>query len=58
MLKVSAFYLEKQKSFTYYYLKKYDLGCSLNLVSEGQESTNRWRFAVPIFREGFDLYNT
>ena len=47
MLKVSAFYLEKQKSFTQ---KKYDLGCSLYI---GQESSNIWRFAVPIFREGF-----
>ena len=41
MLKVSAFYLEKRKSFI---PKTYNLG---------QESSNRWRFAVPIFREGF-----
>jgi hypothetical protein len=29
---------------------KYDLGRSLYI---GQESSNRWRFAVQIFREGF-----
>ena len=32
------------------FLKKYNLGCSLKI---GQESSNRWRFTVPIFREGF-----
>ena len=48
MLKVSAFYLEKQKSFIP--KKIYNLGRSLYI---GQESSNRWRFAVPIFREGF-----
>ena len=47
MLKVSAFYIEKQKSFI---PKNYDLGCSLSI---GQESSNRWGFAVPIFHEGF-----
>ena len=26
-----------------------------NLDSNCQESSNRWRFAVPIFTEGFDL---
>ena len=40
-----AFYLEKQKSFIP--KKKYNLG---------QESSYRWRFAVPIFQEGFDTY--
>ena len=50
MLKVSAFYLEKQKSFIP--KKKYNLGHSLYI---GQESSNRWRFAVPIFSEDFDF---
>ena len=48
MLKVSVFYLEKQKSFIP--KKPHNLGRSLYI---GQESSNRWRFAVPIFREGF-----
>ena len=48
MLKISAFYLEKQKSFT---PKKYNLGRGLYI---GQESFNRQHFAVPIFQEGFD----
>ena len=39
MLKISAFYLEKQKSFIP--KRKYDLGRSLYI---GQESSNRWRF--------------
>ena len=43
MLKVSAFYLEKQKSFIP--KKKYDLGISLKL---GQESSNRCRFALMV----------
>ena len=50
MLKISAFYLEKQKRFIP--PKKYNLGRTLYI---GQESSNRWRFAVPIFREGFGL---
>ena len=33
--------------------KKSNLGRSLYL---GQESSNRWRFAVPIFREGFGYH--
>ena len=49
MLKFSAFYLEKRK---FYSQKIYNLGCSLYI---GQESSNRWRFAVPIFQEGFAL---
>ena len=48
MLKVSAFYLEKQKKVLF--LNKYNLGRSLKV---GQESSNRWRFAVQIFSEGF-----
>ena len=47
MLEVSAFYLEKQKSFI---PKKYDLSCSLKI---GQDSSNWWRFAVPIISDGF-----
>ena len=47
MLKISAFYLEKQNSFI---PKKYNLGRSLYI---GQESSNRWCFAVPNFSEGF-----
>ena len=47
-----SFNLEKQKSFIPE--KKYDLGRSLEI---GQESSNRWRFAVPIFREGFGQKN-
>ena len=34
------------------FLKKYDLGRSVLI---GQESSNRWRFAVPILIEGFAL---
>jgi hypothetical protein len=49
MVKVSAFYLENLKSFIQ---KNYDFGRSLYI---GQESSNRWRFVVPIFREGFFL---
>ena len=49
MLKVSDFYLEKQKSFIP--KKKYNFGRSLYI---GQQSSNRWPFAVPIFREGFE----
>ena len=48
MLKISAFYLEKQKVLC---LKKYNLGRSLYI---GQESSNRWGFDVPTFREDFD----
>jgi hypothetical protein len=33
--------------------KEYNLGLSLYI---SQESSNRWRSAVPIFREGFALY--
>ena len=47
MLKISIFYLEKQKVL---FLKKYDLSRSLQI---GQDSSNRWRFAVPIFSDGF-----
>ena len=47
-LKVSAFYLEKQKSFIPKIM--YILGNSLYI---GQKNFNRWRFAVPIFLEGF-----
>jgi hypothetical protein len=47
MLKISVFYLEKQKSFI---PKKINLGRSLKI---GHESSNRWRFAVQIFSEGF-----
>ena len=50
MLKVSAFYLEKK-----IFLKKCNLGRSLYI---GQESSNRWRFAVPIFREDFECAYT
>ena len=49
MLKVSAFYLGK-KSFIP--KKTYNLGFSLQI---GQESSDRWRFAVPILREGFGV---
>ena len=51
IVKVSAFYLEKQKGFIP--KKIYNLNRSLYI---GQESSNRWRFAVPIFREGFGLF--
>ena len=34
------------------FLKNYNLGHSFYI---GQESFNRWRFAVPIFREGFTV---
>ena len=37
--------------FFFKQMLKYDLCCSLYM---GQESSNRWRFAVPIFREAFD----
>ena len=37
ILKISAFYLEKQKSL---FLKKYNLSRSLEI---GQESSSRWR---------------
>ena len=43
-IEIGAFYLEKQKSFI---AKKYNLGRSF--------CSNRWHFAVPIFREGFSL---
>ena len=43
MLKISAFYLEKQKSFI---PKKFDLGCS-------QYQNKKALFPDPIFSEGF-----
>ena len=50
MLRVSVFYFEKKKVL---FLKKYDLGRSSII---GQESSKRWRFAVPIFSKGFANY--
>ena len=45
MLKVSAYYLENQKSFI---PKKYDLGRS-------QYQNKKTLFTDPIFSEGFDI---
>ena len=42
-------FLEKQKSFIP--KKKINLG---QILYTGQESSKRWRFAVPIFQKGFD----
>ena len=47
-LKVSAFYLEKLNSFI---PKKYII--KKGSLYMGRKNSNRWRFAVPIFREGF-----
>ena len=43
-----SFLSSKTKEF---YYKKHHLGRSLLI---GQESSNRWRFAIPIFSKGFD----
>ena len=40
-LKISAFYLEKQRSFI-----------PEKIWAVGQDSSNRWRLAVPIFSDG------
>ena len=48
MLKVSAFYLEKQKSFIKIFLKKY-------FVSRCQYQNKKALFTDPIFTEGFAI---
>ena len=48
MLKVSAFYLEKQKSFIPKRIKK---------ISCCQYQNKKALFTDPIFSDGFDFYN-